>query len=522
MKLSRIELGILFTTTLLSIWATILSYNAQAITLYGDAMAHLLIARRVIDGVTIGLAQLGSYWPPFPHVLALSLVWNDTLFYTGLAGAIFSMLSYVVASLYLYKTAVRLCGKTWPGLIAVAVFALNPSALYMQSTSMTELIMVATMVAAIFHFVVWSQEESINHLALSGGWLYLAGMTRYEGWILTVTLGAMLTYICWRKRYGFVKLQAHLIFWGVLAGLAMVLWPLWSWVIFGDPLDFHRGEYSNPSLWVDPNDPYVGSWPNAILTYYYAITLITGVPLAAVSALGFLVYLIKERLNPRTIATGAMFVFVLFFILMLYGGQRPIYVPAVNQGMYNIRFALVILPPVSLFVAYIFAQLASLIRMQRLVSGVAMVSVVFLTYYNIQVNGIILYDEPRSMKVITPQSEVEWFGANYDYGLVLAENVGNEWLFYLSKVPLGANIYEGTHGWKEALENPMQFKARWIVMRELPKPDKLYKKYLGPDATIEARALLEENYEAVFNDGRVKIFRIKEKLAWKLTSLPKK
>ena len=36
---------------------------------YGDAEAHLNIAKRVTSGLTAGFAQLGSVWLPLPHML---------------------------------------------------------------------------------------------------------------------------------------------------------------------------------------------------------------------------------------------------------------------------------------------------------------------------------------------------------------------------------------------------------------------------------------------------------------------
>src|SRR3989344_497808 len=44
---------------------------------YNDARSHLDIGRRVVEGLTPGLAQLGSVWLPLPHLLMILTVWND-------------------------------------------------------------------------------------------------------------------------------------------------------------------------------------------------------------------------------------------------------------------------------------------------------------------------------------------------------------------------------------------------------------------------------------------------------------
>src|SRR5215472_6322692 len=53
----------------ISISALAFYYYRDAILLYGDAVAHINIARRVFDSRTPGLFQLGTVWLPLPHLL---------------------------------------------------------------------------------------------------------------------------------------------------------------------------------------------------------------------------------------------------------------------------------------------------------------------------------------------------------------------------------------------------------------------------------------------------------------------
>ena len=60
------------------------SWRHDALLNYGDAEAHLHIARRVIDSHRPGLTQLGSVWLPLPHVLMTPFVacfdwWRNAL-----------------------------------------------------------------------------------------------------------------------------------------------------------------------------------------------------------------------------------------------------------------------------------------------------------------------------------------------------------------------------------------------------------------------------------------------------------
>jgi hypothetical protein len=69
---------------------------------YNDARSHLDIARRVVEGLKPGAAQLGSVWLPLPHIAMLPTVWNDFFWHSGLAGALPSMLSFVVIGLLIF------------------------------------------------------------------------------------------------------------------------------------------------------------------------------------------------------------------------------------------------------------------------------------------------------------------------------------------------------------------------------------------------------------------------------------
>ena len=62
-------------------------YTHGYILLYGDAVAHLGIARRILDSRNPGLIQLGGVWLPLPHLLMMPFVQNMEWWQTGLAGA---------------------------------------------------------------------------------------------------------------------------------------------------------------------------------------------------------------------------------------------------------------------------------------------------------------------------------------------------------------------------------------------------------------------------------------------------
>src|SRR3989442_6332786 len=77
--------------------------------LYGDGVAHVNIARKVVDSPDASLwrryIQIGSPWLPLQTVLMLPLVSNDWLWRTAAAGSLVSMFSFVIAAVSLYLLA---------------------------------------------------------------------------------------------------------------------------------------------------------------------------------------------------------------------------------------------------------------------------------------------------------------------------------------------------------------------------------------------------------------------------------
>src|SRR6266404_1630327 len=99
---------------------------ARGYTLYyGDAEAHLNIARRILDSRTPGPEQIGTVWLPLPHVLMVPLVMRDDWWRSGLAGTVVSCACFVLAGAFLFATARRVYGSQAAALAVALLFALN-------------------------------------------------------------------------------------------------------------------------------------------------------------------------------------------------------------------------------------------------------------------------------------------------------------------------------------------------------------------------------------------------------------
>src|SRR5579863_7206720 len=134
--------------------AIIWSWHHGAMLNYGDAVAHLHIARRVFDSHQPRFSQLGSVWLPLPHLLLIPFVQVYSWWANGFAGVVPSALAYLAACAGIYRLARRWLPPA-AAAVALAFFALNPNLLYLQTTAMTEPLFLCEMIWITLWLVEW-------------------------------------------------------------------------------------------------------------------------------------------------------------------------------------------------------------------------------------------------------------------------------------------------------------------------------------------------------------------------------
>jgi len=163
--------------------------------LYGDAVAHINIARRVFDSKTPGLLQLGTVWLPLPHLLMIPFIVSMKMWRTGAGGSIPSMAAYVLGAIGIYRltrTALSPLSQSdavahacaW---IAALIYAANPNLIYMQSTAMGESVYLALFTWTVVYFTEALRGQA-HALTKCGLCLAAACLTRYDGWFLTAAV----------------------------------------------------------------------------------------------------------------------------------------------------------------------------------------------------------------------------------------------------------------------------------------------------------------------------------------------
>ena len=180
-------------------------YHALGLTLsHYDARGHLIVARRIFDSITPGWQQIGAVWLPLPHLLNALPVQIDVFYRSGASAVALSIVEYAIAAAAIAWIIQFLTGSAIAALAGAAVFAFNPNVLYLQSTPMTELLLLATTTVAVAMLMAWCgadlDRDTAGLQACHVGWAFaLACLTRYEAWPVTASALIAAAWTRWRR-----------------------------------------------------------------------------------------------------------------------------------------------------------------------------------------------------------------------------------------------------------------------------------------------------------------------------------
>ncbi len=343
------------------------SWRHGAFLNYGDAVAHLHIARRVFDSHQPRLSQLGSVWLPLPHVLMLPFVQVYSWWANGIAGAIPSVLAYLAGCAGIYRLARRWLSPAPAGL-ALAFFALNPNMLYLQTTAMTEPLFLCEMIWIALLLEEWRTRLDEDSGRADGllGWiaaaLAAAVFTRYDGWIMAMLAWTGIGVMLLRRG----KLRSW-TFW--LASVAVVAAPL-AWFIynqaaFGDWLEFARGPYSAKAIEIrtaahGAGPPHPG-WHNPWVSLLFFLKVAEldmaaaawGNTMLALSVLATAWAWLLRRRQGIGWAVQLLWLPVPFYAYSVAYSSVPIFLPPWwPHSWYNTRYGMELLPALALGVGF--------------------------------------------------------------------------------------------------------------------------------------------------------------------------
>lgn len=489
---------------------------------YNDARSHLNIGRRVVEGLKPGFAQIGSVWLPLPHVLMIPTIWNDFMWHSGLSGAIVSMLSFLGTGILVYRFLQKLGVGLLGRVAGVAIFVANINVLYLQSTAMTELLLLFTMTAAVYDLMLWHKENKIVNLVKSAFWVMLSTLVRYDGWFLfAVTVGLIGIHIFKQQGYKladlirkYKKTEGVLVLFCTLAGFGIFLWLLWNLLIFKDPLFFAFGPYSahaqQEQLESAGELATKGEWLLSLKFYTYALAYNSGAFSAFLGVLGLVAIWFDRRIvTPVKFATSALMAPLFFNVLALYLGHSVLFIQGLSGDVwFNVRYGIMMMPSIAIFIGFLIDRAKNL---RWVVIGLLL----FVTLFQFQSYDAVTIDDARVGSSQKNVSEVSgWLNRNAKDrdGFILISAASHDAIIFSSGLPMKKFIHEGTGKyWESATTNPERW-ARWIIARTHDDNDSTWKTVSKtPDIN---NYILVESYP--FAD----IYELKEEFLMNLNTKP--
>ncbi|HZP01663.1 MAG TPA: hypothetical protein VFD30_15350 [Terriglobia bacterium] len=466
-------------------------YSRGLSNLYGDAIAHMEGARRLIDSVTPGYEEIGTVWLPLFHLVTAPLAQNDFLWRTGLAGGMVSTLAFAVTAWTLFLLGFEMNRTLAGGLLSLAGFLFCPNMLYLATTPLTEplaLMWSVLVVYGIFRFQVTGRRRALVGGAVAA---FLGTLTRYDEWyVLPFAVLAVLLARRdpWRERL----LNAGLF--TLIAGSGPLLWFLHNAWRYENPLEFYNGPYSAQAIYAHQRAttafPYPTDGHMVLSARYYLedLKLVIGPWPLLLTTLGIIAWCVDRAARGRRSTSLLLAVPLPFYIHAMAYAAIPLYVPTLfPHTYYNVRYGLEMLPAAALLPSFVIGNRIS-IRLRRalllLLLGVLGWQAVTTALPGpadlIVAKEGILNNPCRSER---QQAVIQFFRANYDGNKILMA-VG-KWLCLMPSVgiPYANTLTNANRKYRLRLRTEPQKWVEWIIRSDGDDVDEMMRAY--PQAFVD-------------------------------------
>ncbi len=374
------------------------SMRSGLATAYPDAISHASIARRIWDADNAGFGQLGTVWLPVPHLLLAPLtlvgLGNEDWWRAGLPAVVLSSLCMGVAASALYRVLFRWrVTSWWVVVVALGVYVLNPSNLYVHTTALTEPVLMAAMAmaaAGLSGFLASDRPLTGGEVAVYAGLPAAAAVgSRYDGWVFAASAAVMLLLVAQARWHHWRYSLRVAVSFGFPSALLALWWVLLNATQYGDLLAFQRGPYSAGALQQQFAEldllPTQGSLSLSMYTYSWTIWYVLGVVVIAALVAGLVAIALRERFTSPTVLVWVMMFPLPYHVMSLITGQTVIWHPhSEPPGLFNVRYALPLLIPAVLAIGYV-VNLTARSWPQRIVLPLAVgVAVAFSYLFQVQ------------------------------------------------------------------------------------------------------------------------------------------
>lgn len=509
--------------------------------LYGDAVAHINIARRVIDSRTPGLLQLGTVWLPLPHLLMAPFLVFKWMWRTGIGGSIPSMLAYVFSvtgTFRLMKTVLPSskghAGAGFAPWFAAAIFALNPNVIYLQTTAMTEPVYLAFFIWTLAFVCIgiracFAADEKAATSPLMKAGLCVAGacLTRYDGWFLAFVVTAVLFFLS--RLSNFAHLRPGVKRMALLAAAGPALWLAYNAAVYGNPLEFANGAYSAKAieqrsiLAGSPVHPGTQSLPVAFQYFFKSAELNMAAGkwqifwVCSLLLGTAIVLLFQRKLWPL------LFVWIPapFYMLSIAHSSVPLFVPDWWPfSLYNVRYGIEMLPAFAAFTgiaAYGLIRFVSSTR-PRLVLAIVFLSLVSASYVQVWRKGPVSFEEAavNSRSRIALETAVaarlELLPSNSTFLMYSGDHVG---ALQQAGISLSRVINEGNRRpwkgasdpeglWERALKDPARYADYVVAFDSDPVASSVNKRDLASLAIVHVTGQSQATLYRTFKSNQAR------------------
>lgn len=312
--------------------AAAILYYVRGLTLsHYDAKAHLVVARRVLDSLTPEYSQIGAVWLPLPHLLNLLPVQIDWMYRTGASGVAISVVSFALACYAIAYLVLRVSTSPAAATIAVAVFALNPDVLYLQSTPMTEPLLFGLVLLSIVLVYDWVDvlaagiapatsmksvaqgfsPANLTRVRTKAGWcLVLACLTRYEAWLVTAAVLVLSVVALWRRGLSIPTALRETARLATYPVLAIIGFFCHSW--------FTTGAWFVTGGFFVPDNVATGNAWAALMAVVYGMRTLIGTPFVLMALAGVLMVLARGLSRAEHAASLVVLALVALIALPAY------------------------------------------------------------------------------------------------------------------------------------------------------------------------------------------------------------
>lgn len=345
----------------------------------------------------------------------------------------------------------------------------------------------------------WAESKYIPSLLIASFLALLGSLVRYEVWMMLVAgmIYVFLTAFHHAQEHKLKRAEGYTILFMALACFGLVLWFLYNYLGWNDPLYFLNGQFSAKSQQLNfDNKGLLSTKYNLALSFKVFLSNILEnlggiVSLLAVLALGFI--LVRKDIFYRKFFYVVILAPVFFIFLSLFFGITIMYtqffpLPGTHQ-LFNVRYGILSLIPATILISIMVKYLSNFVKFRWVVYCISIV-LITLNYYRFYSLGsyAVLEDGRTGLSAFGKNNEANISAAitkSCNEGLTLISAGQNDTQMFEANLPMKSFVYEGSGKyWQEAIKNPDKIVLCIVttkndsVYKELVKNPVVFDKYV--------------------------------------------